>query len=659
MSGDVVGRRQAVPPSTSPSTTSVTDLDTAFAQLMDGAPQDFYDQAGILDRITAELVDGAGRFGNKVRNAGEVWDGIGWNGYQANVDDLHNFLTRWIQALSEPSYGSLLRRLGDVLASGQKRIQDLKSQRDQEVVGDPHQGTLSKSRYDYLAQQIMQDVQRSYVQIGQRFAYLPDYTSQGNRNFSPGDPAPPEVTSTSTVWTGTGARLGHVHAVAVPGGFAVGPLHPGHGTPSSMVSGVVLGRTHGPAAVSGGGRVADSPARVSADEKFGAAVFVPAGGRVLGAARSHAPSAERGTGAKPTREGQRAHSAEAPLKSFSVRNGVVHGMSGNGVGERKRAGHHGPASPQAGHAESAKAKAAAGHHGAHHAGHPKHHPETTSCEAAATGHDAALQSVSTSGSPGKAGHAEAPHPSSATGGGSGGGSGGQHVSASGFAGGTADSFEANVASLPPSGPATQSVASGRNHPADGTDPVGGGTASASSGTSASANEVGQGAATTEPDDTGLSVSSENPTVTSGSADTSAAAADVVPSEIADAVSGAPNSGTPFPVVPASQTSTPDGEVTGGPTAQPPETAGGAPMGGPMMGGMGMGGMGMAGQLNAAERQRTALFLADGANWGPHPGLPAALGRPEPPPEPDPVPGQAPEPDAAVSRQNPPGGQKNG
>lgn len=566
MTSDVLGRGLEPAALTPQNAAAQLDLDTAFAQLMAGDPQGFYDRASIWDRIANDLGDHAGRFANEVRNAEQIWQGQGWNAYANNSEDLSQHLTTLNQALLEPGYANLLRQLGDTLSSGQQRMQDLKNQRDEASASDPGQALGDKNRYDYLAQQIMQDVQNSYVQVGLRFNELPSYTFLGNHTWSLGaPPPPPEITDTSTTWAGTGYRHG---AGPVRDAAGAGPAAYlcGVGLPLSVLSGPALGRP-GPTANG------VAPDCVEAVES------VPGGARpiisgVLGAGRRHGPR----------RQGSGEPDDTVELMGLvPMHRGVLGGARRKSLAVDHETGPHEPAAqkPQAKDGCWPTVATQSGINGGHTGPRGRHEVDLAAePEAAATPTQPAPPSTATALS------AYSDNPSGPAG-----------------SSPTNEAAQTPAVTTPtPTSPANSLLPTTGAASPDAQPPVEAPTASAIT----PAASVPQTPATPGTSPQALVAS---PAVT-------------------------PNPASPYPVSPANQATL--DMATNQTAAAPVGTGAGgttAPMGGSMMGG----GMGMAGRMPGPDRQRTVLFRAASDTWGPHDGLPTALGRPEPIPELAPIP----------------------
>jgi hypothetical protein len=598
MTGEVLGRQRPVQSATPSSSAGQPDLDTVYQELLAGKPEDFYEQAGQIDRILDQMADGAGQFGNHSRNLEEVWKGAGWAGYSAAMDWLSSHLDQLTQSLRTPGYGSLLRQTGDVLASGQRRIRDLKSQRDQQAAGDPAGAATDAHRYDYLAQQIMQDVRSSYVRIGGQFAHLPDYTSQGNRTWSAGNPPPPEVTDPSVVWSGTAVDPGGSPVATEPGNFHFTSIGPG----PAVFTGPALGRNMSISDVHRFDRAVAGP---DARDRDGGPLSerMPVNG-VLGSPKLTAT---------PTEKGEFGPSAGPPRETYSVRGGVLRSVE---TQSRQRDSH--PAQGSDTHHSVETQSTQPIELDSYRAQGDTHHSVETqstqrSGEVPAEQPSSETPAVAVVGGGGVPGTPPPPRPTRPP--------DGKKTSSSKDDG--AKTTPANpataVAPATPAtpashAPATQSATttSGTVHLPVPPDP---GTAT--------------GSATTAPADPAIHITGA-----------STAPAVVQHSGATGAPSATPDPSSAHQVTLAGHTSTVDGAVHT--SAQPADTAGGYSMSPSMMPAMAMN----AAQLAAADRQRVAMFRADLGEWGPGSGLAGALGRPEPPSPPEPEP-------------EPPEGQKNG
>lgn len=659
MTGSVLGRPETVDPLTPPDTSTQVNLDTAYQELMDANPNDFYDQAGTFDTIANQLSDHAGQFGNQVRNLNEVWDGSGWTGYSDSVGDLNGHVTSLIQALRDPDYATLLRQAGDALASGQQRINALKSQRDQQVTSDPTGAANDAPRYDYLAQQIMQDVQNKYVQIGQGLSHLPDYTSQGNPNWTPGDTPPPEITDTSKVWTGTGYNPGGP-VITSPGGFfgnGGGFFGNNGGGGYDPFSGVAIGRPIGVAGGTGEGWFGVNGGNGKPGEGMLVSDYQPIVSGVLGSSKGAALSGEGDSEIELTAD-------EQPLAgSFSVQDGVLRGTAAKAAEELVEETEPEALAQEQGldsngklatNGKSARAKALSSTE-------QLADTQTSSTDSTSSADDPSSDTVNTVSASGgtttPALHSAvkvAVTPATATASTTSGTTTPatpQHAAAQTTpAASTTTHSTASTSTAAPevkaatptttthsavSTPTTSTGSSTVSHAVSAASTGGSGATGETAGNVANAT----GSPTNAPPapSTGApAASAENPTTAPsevGSPTVPTGQAEIQPSGVTEAVSSGtalPNPSEPYQVIPANGSATLDAAAT---TANQGTTGGtGTAMGRGMMP-MGMGGGGMV----SPDRDRTALFHADAGEWGPGMGLPLALGRPEPPPPPAPEP----------------------
>lgn len=246
MSGDELGRPRTTP---QPSATTQLSLDQAYQQLFAGSPDNFYKQAQLVDATVVSLQDDLDKFANQLRNVEEVWSGAGADSYGEIAGELSGYIGGLLWTLRNPDYAALLRQAGDALASAQQRIADLKTQRDKDIAANPANAASDQVRYDYLAQQVMQSVYDSYVQVGDQIGNLPAYTAKGNpvrllsrvAPMSPNDIASGPVLSTLPV-----------QAVAMPTGIdtnesvktaSAWSISASSGPPLSTSGAAVLGRT--------------------------------------------------------------------------------------------------------------------------------------------------------------------------------------------------------------------------------------------------------------------------------------------------------------------------------------------------------------------------------------------------------------------------------
>jgi hypothetical protein len=156
-------------------------MDQVSQMIKQGDPESLYHQAALFDRVHEAFQGIEDKFRKQGLEFGSSWTGGSADAYGTHAKDVTGVLDLVRQS---PHYASLLRRSGDVLADGQRRIRDLEMQRAQEPGAPPGQ-------YDEQARQILRDVSTAYEDVGARVAGGTEYAIDGiGRPGPPPAPAP-------------------------------------------------------------------------------------------------------------------------------------------------------------------------------------------------------------------------------------------------------------------------------------------------------------------------------------------------------------------------------------------------------------------------------------------------------------------------------------
>ncbi|TDV34599.1 hypothetical protein [Actinophytocola oryzae] len=261
---DVIGRTADTPAPPADPSPDLLDLDQIVAMVAPADPQGWYRRAEGFDEVHRRLQDVSDEFRKQAKAVDAAWYGATSDGYSSRVEHIAVTVDHLLRG---PDYGSLFRRAGDALAAAQRRLNDLRLQRDQDTGADP-------APSDEQARQIFTDLAAAYEDVGQTIA--------GDPALLAGAPAPPVVTLTSTGVDQQGPTFdvdtGSDAAATGPGSFTAAPA-----------GGFFTGTRVGPAVVTGGG----SPAR-----PFGA-VFgrgAPPEAAGMGPAAAGPPARLRGGG---------------------------------------------------------------------------------------------------------------------------------------------------------------------------------------------------------------------------------------------------------------------------------------------------------------------------------------------------------------------------
>ncbi|MCI2417471.1 hypothetical protein MOQ72_08550 [Saccharopolyspora sp. K220] len=242
-------------------------VDSAAAALAQADAQRFYQDGGQFEAVSQWLQSRADGLRGEIRRLEQPWQGVGADAFAAAAEKYSQQIDGFVDILSAPSYLSLMGQLGDALATAQRQISDLQSQRQQardalaadpKAAGDPAAQTAHQQQekaLDEHAQQIMAQLGAAYRQIGGQFREF----AQRSTGAAEGSPA-----SSGNANPSAGASSG---PAAGSGGANTGVVSSGTGvraaTPSAGGDSGVLGRSTG-SELSGGASATDaSPASLS------------------------------------------------------------------------------------------------------------------------------------------------------------------------------------------------------------------------------------------------------------------------------------------------------------------------------------------------------------------------------------------------------------
>jgi uncharacterized protein YukE len=241
-------------------------LDSASAALGGADPQSLY-RSGQRFTATAEQLRAiTDEFRARLRELESAWSGPGAQEFAEATTGITHRLDGLVSTLSSPDYGWLCRELGDALANGQRKLQQLRDERASQqgsapppqpgtspvspgtspVSGSsaaPPAGQQQASPQDDRAHQVVNELANAYRQLGGQLHALPGTTAEMPhlRQVAPSEVGSAHLNGSAAPDTGgrggvdaAGAPHGHT-AGSPPAGGVLGKHPPTHRAPESTV----------------------------------------------------------------------------------------------------------------------------------------------------------------------------------------------------------------------------------------------------------------------------------------------------------------------------------------------------------------------------------------------------------------------------------------
>lgn len=150
-------------------------LDAASDALQGSDPQSLHRSGRAFNAVSQQLRKVSDEFRAELRTLENAWQGPGAQAFAGTATQLTRHVNELAEGLSSPGYGYLCGELADALDTAQRRVQQLRQERDeQRGAPTPQQGAPQ----DQAAQQVMTGLANTYRQIGNQFPPLSKQDTQ-------------------------------------------------------------------------------------------------------------------------------------------------------------------------------------------------------------------------------------------------------------------------------------------------------------------------------------------------------------------------------------------------------------------------------------------------------------------------------------------------
>lgn len=150
-------------------------LDAASDALQGSDPQSLHRSGRAFNAVSQQLRKVSDEFRAELRNLENAWQGPGAQAFAGTAAQLTRHVNELAEGLSSPGCGYLCGELADALDTAQRRVQQLRQERDEQRGAPmPQQGAPQ----DQAAQQVMTGLANTYRQIGNQFPTLSKQDAQ-------------------------------------------------------------------------------------------------------------------------------------------------------------------------------------------------------------------------------------------------------------------------------------------------------------------------------------------------------------------------------------------------------------------------------------------------------------------------------------------------